>query len=219
MTTERQKAANQANAGNSTGPKTPEGKAAVRFNAFRHGLLARDVLLPGEDEDALEDLRNRIRADFSPADAIEEFLVERLVNLMWRLQRLGRLETALLYSRVHNIKAELLKMRIRSYEERYWDEPGRKPMFIKNKARHSQAKEALAQAENESGRDEVLLGLVIAADANDSDALANITRYERNFERSLFRILEELNRHRDRRRNRRAPPILDVVTLDAGDTE
>ena len=53
MTSERQKAANQANALHSTGPKTPEGKAVVRFNAFRHGLLARDVVLPGEDADAL----------------------------------------------------------------------------------------------------------------------------------------------------------------------
>ena len=49
MTSERQRAANQANARHSTGPKTPEGKAAVRLNAFRHGLLARDVVLPEED--------------------------------------------------------------------------------------------------------------------------------------------------------------------------
>jgi hypothetical protein len=47
MTSERQKAANQANALHSTGPKTPEGKAAIRFNAFRHGLLAQDAVLPG----------------------------------------------------------------------------------------------------------------------------------------------------------------------------
>ena len=45
MTSERQKAANQANALHSTGPKTEEGKAAVRFNPLRHGLLARDVVL------------------------------------------------------------------------------------------------------------------------------------------------------------------------------
>ena len=43
MTSERQKAANQANALHSTGPKTSEGKAVVRFNAFRHGLLPRTL--------------------------------------------------------------------------------------------------------------------------------------------------------------------------------
>src|SRR5215471_13112905 len=56
MTTERQKAANRANARRSTGPKTPKGKAAVRLNAIRHGLLARDAVLPGEDSDAFEEL-------------------------------------------------------------------------------------------------------------------------------------------------------------------
>src|SRR5205814_2836316 len=71
VTSERQKTANQANALRSTGPKTPEGKAAVRLNAFRHGLLARDVVLPDEDFDAFEDLRNRVRADLSPVGPIE----------------------------------------------------------------------------------------------------------------------------------------------------
>ena len=45
MTSQRQKAANQANARRSTGPQTPEGKAVTRLNALRHGLLARDVVL------------------------------------------------------------------------------------------------------------------------------------------------------------------------------
>jgi hypothetical protein len=95
VTSERQKAANQANALHSTGPKSPEGKAAIRFNAFRHGLLAQDAVLPGEDPVAFEDLWNRVRANLSPVGPIEEFLVDRVVNAMWRLQRLARAETAL----------------------------------------------------------------------------------------------------------------------------
>ena len=71
MTSERQKSANQANARLSTGPKTPEGKAVVRLNAIRHGLLARDVVLPGEDADAFEDLWKEVWAEFSPVGPIE----------------------------------------------------------------------------------------------------------------------------------------------------
>ena len=97
MTNERQKAANRANALHSTGPKTPEGKAVVRLNALRHGLLTRDVVLPGEDADAFEDLWNQVRANFSPVGPIEEFLVERVVNALWRLRRLARAETALFH--------------------------------------------------------------------------------------------------------------------------
>src|SRR5262249_11813564 len=108
MTSERQKAANRANARHSTGPKTPAGKAVVRLNACRHGLLARDVVLPGEDADAFEDLWNRVRAHHSPEGPLEEYYVDRVVNIMWRLQRAGRAEAALFYSRIHGLKAERL---------------------------------------------------------------------------------------------------------------
>jgi hypothetical protein len=69
----------------------------TRLNALRHGLLARDVVLPGEDADAFEDLWNQVRADLSPAGPIEELLSERVVNAMWRLRRLARAETALFH--------------------------------------------------------------------------------------------------------------------------
>ena len=81
-------AGNQANARRSTGPRTTQGKGIVRLNALRHGLLARDVVLPGEDADAFEDLWNQVRANFSPVGPIEEFLADRVANAMWRLQRL-----------------------------------------------------------------------------------------------------------------------------------
>ena len=47
MSSARQAAANRQNALKSTGPKTPDGKAAVRLNALRHGLLSQEILLPG----------------------------------------------------------------------------------------------------------------------------------------------------------------------------
>jgi hypothetical protein len=77
MTSERQKIANRENALRSTGPKTPEGKAAVRFNALRHGALAQSVVIPGENADAFENLRNEVWANYSPVGPIEEFLVTR----------------------------------------------------------------------------------------------------------------------------------------------
>jgi hypothetical protein len=217
MTSERQKAANQANALHSTGPKTQEGKAAVRFNAFRHGLLARDVVLPGEDADGFEDLWNQVRADLSPVGPIEEFLVDSVVNAMWRLRRLGRAETALFHSRVQGLKADRLADQVRSCEVSLGDFS--LPTHITDKAAHSEAKEALEQAKYERDRDEVLLGRAIDADAKEGDAFAKLARYERSLERSLLRDLDELRQLQDRRRNRRSPPILDAVTLVAGDTE
>ena len=43
MTTEKQVKANRENA-KKGGVKTPEGKAVVRYNALKHGLLSKEVL-------------------------------------------------------------------------------------------------------------------------------------------------------------------------------
>ena len=217
MTSERQKTANQANALRSTGPKTPEGKAAVRLNAFRHGLLARDVVLPDEDFDAFEDLRNRVRADLSPVGPIEELLADRVVNIMWRLGRSARAETALFDWRIQELKVSQLAAKVRSHESSAID--GSFLTHIADKTAHTEATEALARAKDERDRDAVLLGRAVDADAKESDALGKLARYERSLERSLFRNLDELRQLQDRRRNRPSPPILDVVTLAAGDTE
>jgi hypothetical protein len=216
VTSERQKAANQANARHSTGPKTLEGKAVIRLNALKHGLLAREVVLPGEDADAFEDLWNRVRADLSPMGPIEELLVDRIVNAMWRLGRLARAETALFLWRVHELKADRLKRQIRSYET---DLLGgfSSLTVIADKASHSEATDALAQAEYEQHRDEVLLGRALDADAKEGDAFAKLARYERSIERSLFRTLNELRQMQDERRNPRSSSIPDAVTLDAND--
>ena len=217
MTSERQKAANQTNARRSTGPQTPEGKAVIRLNALRHGLLARDVVLPGEDADAFEDLWNQVRADLSPMGPIEELLSERVVNAMWRLRRLARAETALFHWRVHGLRADRLAKQVRSYEETLLDRLSF-PTDITDKASHGEATEALGHAEDERDRDEVLLGCALDADAKEGDAFGKLARYETSLERSLFRTLYELRQVQDERRNRRPSPILDAVALNAGGT-
>jgi hypothetical protein len=224
VTSERQKTANRANALRSTGPKTPEGKAVVRLNALQHGLLAREVVLPGEDADAFEDLWNRVRADLSPVGPIEELLVDRIVNAMWRLQRLARAETALFHWRVHELKANRLAKQASSYEKTFLDGlslPGLSfsAPEITDKASHAEATEALGQATYERDRDEVLLGRALDIDAKEGDAFAKLARYERSIERSLLRNLSELRQMQDKRRDRRSSSISDAVILDTNDTE
>src|ERR687890_2000508 len=95
MTSEKQARANRRNALKSTGPKTPEGKAAIRHNALGHGLLSRDILLPGEDEDALRELGEHVWDELQPVGALESVLVNRVISCTWRLQRLGRVEAGI----------------------------------------------------------------------------------------------------------------------------
>ncbi len=93
MTTEAQTEANRANSQKSTGPRTPEGKAKVAQNALRHGLLAKQAVVVGEDTDDFDLLRDQFRAELAPVGLTESQLVERIAGLSWRLQRAERFHT------------------------------------------------------------------------------------------------------------------------------
>ncbi|MDB5312659.1 MAG: hypothetical protein JWO38_6861, partial [Gemmataceae bacterium] len=47
MATDRQFAANRANATHSTGPRTPDGKAAAKRNRLAHGIHSDAPVVPG----------------------------------------------------------------------------------------------------------------------------------------------------------------------------
>jgi hypothetical protein len=95
MTSEKKAQANRQNALKSTGPKTPEGKDAVRLNAMKHGLLCQEVLLPGEDEEALRELSEHLWTELKPVGEMENLLVDRINASHWRLRRLGRVEAGI----------------------------------------------------------------------------------------------------------------------------
>src|SRR5215217_9151486 len=119
MSSARKAAANRQNALKSTGPKTPDGKAAVRLNALRHGLLSREVLLPGEDEEALRELGERLRAELQPVGELENLLVDRITSLLWRLRRLGRVEAGIFAWQHYGALAEQAEREARTYEGQY----------------------------------------------------------------------------------------------------
>jgi hypothetical protein len=95
MATPAQISANQQNAALSTGPKTPEGKAAAARNATKHGLSGAFTVLPHEDQAEFDSLVAALRDEFHPAGQHESFLVEQMAQSRWRLSRARRLETAL----------------------------------------------------------------------------------------------------------------------------
>ena len=95
MSSEAQIAANRHNAQLSTGPSSDAGKAAVRFNAHKHGVYAQSFIIPGEDPAELEELSARYHRQFQPADPVEEELVDTLIQSAWRRRRLARIEAEL----------------------------------------------------------------------------------------------------------------------------
>jgi hypothetical protein len=92
MVSEIQLIANKENA-KKGGVKTEEGKAVVRFNALTHGLLSQQVVLPGEDRHAFNELKESFLAALQPEGPVELMLVDTIVSTYWRLGRLVMLET------------------------------------------------------------------------------------------------------------------------------
>ena len=92
MSTDKQIEANRLNALKSTGPKTPEGRAAVRLNGVKHGLYAETLVLKGESESDFAALLESYEAEHAPATPTEEALVQQLVMATWRLRRLYHAE-------------------------------------------------------------------------------------------------------------------------------
>ncbi|HYL92135.1 MAG TPA: hypothetical protein VEW69_03155 [Alphaproteobacteria bacterium] len=83
--------ANVRNSEKSTGPTTPQGKAAVRFNAVRHGLTM-TVLLSGESPTDFEVVLRGLWDHYQPATGHEEFLVERAAKYAWINMRADKIE-------------------------------------------------------------------------------------------------------------------------------
>src|SRR4029077_813785 len=88
MATEKQFEANRLNAQKSTGPRTPEGRAAVRLNGVTHGLTAETIVLKGESESDFTGLLDSLEAEHNPVTPTEEALVVQLAMATWRLRRL-----------------------------------------------------------------------------------------------------------------------------------
>jgi hypothetical protein len=96
MSSEKQIAANRANAKRSTGPNTSGGKARSRMNAWKHGLRAETVVIAGEDAKDLQAIQRELWEEYQPEPGMESLLVERLAHYAWRMRRAVVFEAALL---------------------------------------------------------------------------------------------------------------------------
>ena len=104
MRTKNQIRANRANAKKSTGPRTQEGKARSSQNALKHGLLANDAVLPGEDPADFDRHLRSFEDTYLPRNRVEKEIVRQIADVAWRMQRLSRIETAVIAVGIDNTR-------------------------------------------------------------------------------------------------------------------
>lgn len=94
MTTQKQSAANKANAQKSTGAVTTEGKAVVAGNAIKHGILSSQIILAGESREEYHQLLDDMNQALHPVGILELALSEKIAAAIWKQRRLVEAETS-----------------------------------------------------------------------------------------------------------------------------
>ena len=92
MPTSAQLLANRNNAALSTGPRTPDGKAASSRNATKHGLSSAFRVLAHENQEEFDQLIQDLRACHRPRDIHQRLLVDQMAKSQWLLARAQRLQ-------------------------------------------------------------------------------------------------------------------------------
>ena len=191
----KKKEANRRNALKSTGPRTLEGKNAVRLNALRHGLLSQEVLLPGEDAEGFSELGASLRAELQPVGILETILVGRIIVAYWRLLRAGRVETGIFAWDLYEELAERAEREADSYESFSPDDIGDTlGTTITDKKKHEEAVSRARQMRSAQEAETVALGRTFLRDADKANAFSKLSRYETAIERQLYKALHELER-------------------------
>jgi len=169
MASEAQIQANRLNAQKSTGPRTVEGKAVVAQNAVRHGLLAEQQVIKGEDPGEFEFYREQMLDELHPAGALESVLAERAVGLAWRLRRAERLQNEVFDAMLVNDEVNPVQ---------------------------KLARRVAGQGPGTAGDGVSALGRVAERDFGHGQVLYRLGMYERRIEHSLYRTLNELQKLR-----------------------
>jgi len=86
---------NVQNAQHSTGPRTPEGKAASSKNAIKHGLTASTPFVLPEEQDDFERLTKSLWHESEPTGPIEDELFQQMLHAAWKMRRIRILEAKL----------------------------------------------------------------------------------------------------------------------------
>lgn len=209
MATERQIEANRKNAQRSTGPRSAEGKSRVGSNALKHGLTAKQVVLPHEDPKEFETFASELWDAIAPVGALEGFQAERFVIYAWRTRRGAIIEAALHARAKQEAVVEKLRRRIDDYDmeplhQAILEEgPPKSPGYNRTQAK---LKAAIRQL------DEQPLSYVTNLLEPYERQFANLARHEEGLQRSMLRTLHEIQRLQAQRLGRDvpAPAVLDL---------
>ncbi|MCP4650480.1 MAG: hypothetical protein GY853_10430 [PVC group bacterium] len=104
---EKQLVANQKNAQKSSGPKTPTGKQISAQNSMKHGIHAKKTIINSayykENRYEYEELLESLYDELKPTTSLQEHLVIKIANCLWRARRAVIAETAIINNEIDSV--------------------------------------------------------------------------------------------------------------------
>ena len=79
--------ANRRNSRLSRGPTSDQAKARSRYNALKHGMTAKTVLLPGDDPEVFAGRLLYLQDDLQARNSLEAVVIERIAGDLWKSDR------------------------------------------------------------------------------------------------------------------------------------
>jgi len=149
--------ANRENAKKSTGPRTLSGKEKVSGNALTHGLTAEKHVIIGESIEEFNTFKHSMLKVYEPFGAYEEEIFIKLIELLWRLRRVGAIETGIYGSEILEFDADP-------------DKPK-----ASDKITHSDFKEG---DQNKVLKNQSLIGVAFTRDSNAGSSLLKLNTIE-----------------------------------------
>ena len=111
MATSKQINANRKNALLSKGPKTDLGKLNSSKNSLKHGLTAKQLVI-GENLKEFEQYRDQMIEALKPVGILEEQVVFKIIDVGFRLRRIGKIEAGIYNQEILHHEADEYKNKI-----------------------------------------------------------------------------------------------------------
>jgi hypothetical protein len=179
------------------------------MNALKHGLLAKEPLLPNEDRAAFEAWAEELRLQYNPVGARENELVDGIIADFHRLRRHRKIEAGIFTFLYHRLRSEQAQGEADSYRTvTATSIPGsqafeeyRPKIEISDPQRHEEALLEQQRHQQALRTESAALGELFVRDSSKENAIIKLSGYAMSIDRSLFRKIAMLDQLQAARQN------------------
>lgn len=174
---DRRKITSKHNGLKSKGPVSSQGKYWSSKNAIKHGFCTSNhVLTIGENVDDFNELVKQSTAYYQPFDFYSQTLFERIVEIIWKLKRISRIESGIYAFEIQAHEADEYKTKIKDeVHHSDFDEGDKTRVHYQN----------------------LLYGIAYVKDANSGNALIKLSTHETKLLNKLHNLQKIYKEHKE----------------------